>query len=385
MKLRSIETTPNPNCMMLKVDADFGDRSVTIEASDPNLDQVSQVIRDLLALPGVRSVFLARDFITLTRRGGADWEPILEGAGRLLGQAKETGAHGTGGVEGTSEEVNRVDIAVLEFRCLPSQVRATSSRDQARVALPERFTQELTRVLDAVNANYLQERSWRVVAPRFGDPAQIAQMVADELDSSIPDDLLARLGAAAMAERTPERAVPERRSQEELLGDLVDPDWKLRLAAIQVVRVDDDSFPLIVAALADPKTAVRRWAAAALGSSGRSEAVAPLCEVVVSEASVIVRRAAGDSLSDLGDPAAIPAMCQALSDTSHLLRWRAARYLNEQGDESALQALDAAIAAEVDFGVRLEMSTARERIHSGGESQVPMWLRLARGTEQGES
>lgn len=385
MKLRSIQTTPNPNCMMLKVDADFGDRSVTIAASDPNLDHVSQEVRGLLALPGVISVFLAWDFITLTRRGGADWKPILEGAGQLLGEAEESSTQGSSEAEGTSVELNRVDIAVLEFRCLPSQVRTTSADEQSRVALPDRFTEELAKVLNAVNANYLRERTWRVLEPRFGDPAEIAQMVADELDSSIPDDLLARLGAAAIAEPAPKRAVPKPRTQEELINDLADPDWKRRLAAIQVIKVDDDSFPLIVKALTDHKTTVRRWAAAALGTSGSSDAVAALCEVVVSDASVIVRRAAGDSLSDLGDPTAIPAMRQALSDTSHLIRWRAARYLNEQGDDSAIQALDKAIEVEVDFGVRLEMNTARERIQSGGESQVPMWLRLARGAKQGQS
>jgi HEAT repeat protein len=169
------------------------------------------------------------------------------------------------------------------------------------------------------------------------------------------------------------------------LADLSSPDGRLRLSAIQVIKVDDASFPMISGAMADDKASVRRWAAAVLGSSGRSEAVEPLCTAVVSDPSVIVRRAAGDSLSDLGFPEAIPAMCQALSDASHLVRWRAARYLNEMGDESALEALDAAIATESDFGIRLEMNTAKERIQSGGESQVPMWLRLARGAKQKES
>jgi HEAT repeat protein len=110
--------------------------------------------------------------------------------------------------------------------------------------------------------------------------------------------------------------------------------------------------------------------------------VSSLSSVVVSDASVVVRRTAGDALSDLGNPAAISAMCQSLSDTSHLVRWRAARYLNEQGDDSAIAPLDAAIAAESDFGVRLEMTTARERIQSGGESQMPMWLRLSGGVRK---
>jgi hypothetical protein len=381
MKLRSIETTPNPNCMMLKVDADFGDRSVTIVASDPNLDQAPQVARELLGISGVRSVFLSRDFITLTRRGGADWKPILEGAGQLLGEGGDTSAPGTGASERPSEDLDQVEIAVLEFRGLPSQVRTTSAEGQARVALPDRFGEALVRVLDAVKANYLSERGWRVLEPRFGDPAEIASMVADELDSRISDPLLALLEDAARAGSSDGAVVPERRSPDELLADLSSPDWRLRLSAIQVLKVDDASFPMIAGAMADDKPAVRRWAAAALGSSGRPDAVESLCGAVVSDPSVIVRRTAGDALSDLGDAAAVPAMCQALSDASHLVRWRAARYLNEKGDDSALEPLDAAIAAESDFGVRLEMSTASERIRSGGASQVPMWLRLARGAK----
>jgi hypothetical protein len=378
MKLRSIETTPNPNCMMLKVDESFGDTSVTITTDDPNLDQAPPVVQGLLAIPGVRSVFLARDFITLTRRGGADWGEILAGAGRLLGAADPSTKKEA---VGAKADVDTVELAVLEFRCLPSQVRATSSSSQARVALPDRFTQELARVLDAVSANYLRERSWRALEPRFGDPAEIAQMVADELDSAIPDPLLKRLGAAAIAERAPERVVPQQRTPKDLLKDLESTDWKLRLAAIQVIKIDESCFPAVISALSDPKPSVRRWAAASLGSSGRSEAVASLAQVVVADRSVIVRRAAGDSLSDLANPGAIEAMCQALVDASHLVRWRAARYLNEQGDDTALPALETAIAAEADFGVRLEMTTALERIQSGGESLVPMWLRLARGSK----
>jgi hypothetical protein len=377
MKLCSIETTPNPNCMILRVDENFGDRSVTIEASDPNLEGAPQVARDLLGLSGVRSVFLARDFITLTRSGGADWKPILEGAGRLLGEGE-----GTRAPDRVSVELDRVEIAVLEFRGLPSQIRATSATMQAREALPDRFGKALERVLDSVEANYLRERSWRAQEPRLGDAAEIAQMVAEELDSRISDAMLTRLEDAAMTGPSQQAVVPEQRSPQDLLGDLSSPDWRLRLSAIQVIKVDDASFPVIAGTMADEKTSVRRWAAAVLGSSGRKAAVEPLCAAVVSDRSVIVRRAAGDSLSDLGFPEAIPAMCQALSDASHLVRWRAARYLNEMGDETALEALGAAIETESDFGIRLEMNTAKERIQSGGESQVPMWLRLARGAKQ---
>jgi len=61
--------------------------------------------------------------------------------------------------------------------------------------------------------------------------------------------------------------------------------------------------------------AIRRWAAAILGGSGMPEAIEPLCKVL-SDASAIVRRTAGDALSDLGDARASGTMCQALEDRS---------------------------------------------------------------------
>lgn len=80
---------------------------------------------------------------------------------------------------------------------------------------------------------------------------------------------------------------------------------------------------------------MRRWATVILGASGVPEAVEPLCRSLHSDSSVVVRRTAGDALSDLGDTHAIATMCQALGDRSKLVRWRAARFLNEIGDETA--------------------------------------------------
>ena len=383
MHLRSIETTPNPNCMMLKVDGSFGDRSITIESGSANHDQAPEVARIILAIDGVRSVFLARDFITVTRRGGADWRPILAEATRLLGKPGETlDAADSEAAEAAPATLAPVEIAVLEFRKLPSQVRVSSSEEQLRVALPQRFSDALVQVLSAIQVNYLAERCWRVLEPRYGEPSDVAQMVADELDSALSDDDLSRLAHAAIAGRAPAAAAKNPPTQAELIAALSDPDWRQRLAAIQVIKVDEDSFPVLLAALSDPKSAVRRWAAAALGGSGRAAAVAPLCAAVAGDRSVIVRRTAGDSLSDLGTPEAVATMCDALSDRSHLVRWRAARYLNEQGDHTATAALERASETEPDFGVCMEMNAALERIRDGGASQVPMWLRLSRGAGQ---
>ena len=383
MYLKSIETTPNPNCMMLKVDGSFGKRSITIEHGSANLAQAPEVARVVLGIEGVRSVFLARDFITVTRRGGADWKPILAQASRLLakpGEAQE--AEDPEAAETAPATLAPVEIAVLEFRNLPSQVRVSSAEEQIRVALPQRFEDALSEVLGALKANYLAERRWRSFEPRYGEPSDVAQMVADELDSAFSADDLARLAQAALAGGAPEATAQEPPTQAELIAALSDSNWRQRLAAIQVIKVDDESFPVLLNALSDPKAAVRRWAAAALGSSDREAAVAPLCAAVAGDRSVIVRRTAGDSLSDLGTAGAVATMCDALSDRSQLVRWRAARYLNEQGDDTAVEALKQASETEPDFGVCMEMNAALERIQGGGASQVPMWLRLSRAAGQ---
>ena len=135
----------------------------------------------------------------------------------------------------------------------------------------------------------------------------------------------------------------------------------------------------MVAVLNDERSAIRRWAAAILGGSGMPEAVAPLCKVVLGDSSALVRRTAGDALSDIGDARASGTMCQALEDRSKLVRWRAARFLNEVGDQTALEPLQRAEQHESEFDVRVEMLAASDRIQGGGKAQMPMWMRIAKG------
>ncbi|MGD1851150.1 MAG: NifU N-terminal domain-containing protein [Cyanophyceae cyanobacterium] len=88
MKLRSIETTPSPNCMKLNLDAPVSAKSITLtqkrgemaKSAAPNPD-APVFAQGLMAIAGVKSVFIMGDFITLTRRGNVDWQPILTAAG----------------------------------------------------------------------------------------------------------------------------------------------------------------------------------------------------------------------------------------------------------------------------------------------------------------
>ncbi|MBE9169245.1 virulence factor [Pleurocapsales cyanobacterium LEGE 06147] len=384
MKLSSLETTPNPNCMKLNLDKQVVEKPLSLQRGQ-QLARVPDKVKQLLEIEGVREAFLASNFITLTRHGNADWQPILSQAARLLGvadnAASDLTSHSLAGDKTseatTSKSLGEVEIAVLVFRGIPSQVRVLGASEQARVNLGDRFEQVLQRVLQATGANYVQERHWEPYSPRHGNPKEIAKMVADEVASLIDDEELARLEQAALAGSQSPVPTSEKASQEDLLALLESSDWKVRLKAIQKLKINTGTFPTLVKALDDSQAAIRRWAAALLGASEMPEAVKPLSRVVLNDSSSVVRRTAGDALSDLGNEQAIPTMCRALQDRSKLVRWRAARFLNEMGDKTALAALQIAGERESEFDVRLEIEAAVERITGGGERQLPMWMRLS--------
>lgn len=384
MKLSSLETTPNPNCMKLNLDEQIVEKPLSLQQGQTK-ENVPDAVKQLLDIEGIREAFVTPYFITLTRQGNADWEPILSKAARLLGVAENANTgllaksenSNTTPSAGTSLNLGEVEIAVLVFRGIPGQVRVVGASEQARVNLPDRFNQALQRALLATGANYVEERQWEPYPTRHGKPEEVAKMVADEVASLIDEEELARLEKVASTGSQAPTPTDDKAKQEDLLAFLSNSDWKVRLKAIQKLEINADTFPALVKALDDEKAAIRRWAAALLGASETPEAVEPLSQVVLNDSSVVVRRTAGDALSDLGNVQAIPTMCQALEDSSKLVRWRAARFLNEMGDETAVEALQRASKRESELDVRLEIEAAFERIKGGGERQLPMWMRLS--------
>ncbi|MEM9808084.1 MAG: virulence factor, partial [Cyanobacteria bacterium P01_D01_bin.56] len=360
MKLRSIETTPSPNCMKLNLDAPVSTTAITLNQgrgekvkNDRTNPKAPAFAQKLVAIAGVKSVFIMDDFITLTRRGNVDWQPILTAAGNLIGLSDAadpslvqnitaSGQDNASAKASTSSTQNfgQVEVAVQMFREIPVQVRATSgSGEQARVTLPERFAQALQRSIVATGADYVAERRWAPYQPQFGNLAEIAQQVADELVALISEQDLAQLEQRSIDTSQTNGAQAPAPSQQKLLAELQQSNWKRRLKAVQQIEVDDNTFATIIALLKDDKVAIRRWAAALLGSSECVEAVQPLHEVLQTDKSAIVRRTAGDALSDLGDLRAGEAMIAALQDTSSLVRWRASRFLTELGDKTAVAPL----------------------------------------------
>lgn len=78
-----IEPTPNPNAVKFTTNRTLAEgRAQTY--TDAAQAFASPLARALLAVPGVTSVFLLRDFVTVTRASDADWEPILPGVEDVL-------------------------------------------------------------------------------------------------------------------------------------------------------------------------------------------------------------------------------------------------------------------------------------------------------------
>lgn len=397
MKLCSIETTPSPNCMKLNLDEQIGSKPLTLKKDGEFID-APEVFQKLLALEGIQSVFIMSDFITLTRKGNIDWQPILSEAGSLLGLAEESDSsisnsllhsqtsspgNESSAAQSQTQNFGQVEVAIQNFRGIPVQVRVISGEgEQARVALPERFNLALQRAIESTHADYVAERLWSPYQPQFGLPNEIAQQVAEEIDILIDEHELTQIEKSAIDQAEDKESPLSEQSQQVLLSELSETDWKRRLKAIQQIEVDSQTFSAVAVVLKDERNAIRRWAAALLGASETPEALAPLCEVLLSDRSPIVRRTAGDALSDLGDPKATETMIKALQDSSSLVRWRAGRFLNELGDASAVGPLKQASESESEFDVRVELMAAIERIQSGRELQLPMWMRISQGKEK---
>ena len=385
MRLLSIETTPSPNCIKLNLDETISHKALTLDKGSDAPD-TPEVVQQLLTIEGVKSVFVVKDFITLIRQGSSDWQPILAASAKAIGIADNADAKLLTQVaepmqpvsKATSSNLGMLEVAVQMFRGIPVQVKATAADgQQARVSLPDRFSQALQQTISETGADYVLERRWEPYQAPAGEPEQVAQLVANEIDSLFDAEELAQIEAAAISLVV---AAPDDAAQT-LTAELSHSDWKKRLKALQKLDVTTDNFAAIVALLNDEKSVIRRWTAALLGASTLEIAVAPLCRVVQHDPSAMVRRIAGDALSDIGDASAMATMAEALRDESKLVRWRAARFMTELGDQTVVEPLRRAVAQESEFDVRVEMATALERIEGGGDTQLPMWMRLTQGME----
>ena len=68
-------------------------------------------------------------------------------------------------------------------------------------------------------------------------------------------------------------------------------------------------------------------------------------------------------------------MSKGLQDKSRIVRWRAAMFMYEVGDERVLPALKAA-ENDPEFEVQLQIKMAIERIEGGEEAKGSVWKQM---------
>ncbi|WP_405157950.1 virulence factor [Paenibacillus sp. FSL H8-0283] len=373
MNIVSIEPTPSPNTMMLHLDERLEDgirKTYTLD----NERSAPAFIRQMLHIPGVKSVFHTTDFVALDRKGNADWSVILGEVQNRLGQ------HGIDldwieSEDGSGEHFGEAQVFVQFFRGVPMQIRVKAGVKEERISLSDRFVKAVTEV---ASATMIKERKLSDYGVRYGELPDIAREVEQELEAAYPPERLEQVIKQAIEHGTKSEEFVERRREldgAELEEALQNEDWNVRYAAFDSMEPTAERLPLVAHALHDNKMQIRRLAVVYLGDIRTPEAMELLYEAL-QDSSPAVRRTAGDTLSDIGDPAATPAMTATLSDKSKLVRWRAARFLYEVGTEEAEQALRVA-ADDPEFEVSLQAKMALERIESGEQAAGTVWQQMA--------
>ena len=370
MRLLSIEPTPNPNSMKLNLDEALP-RGIALTYRPEGRDHYPPLIQELLAIPGVQSLYHAADFLAVQRVPSAPWEGLLARAREVLGGAAAPLAAAGGRALG--ERWGEVRIAIQQFRRLPMLVKVSNDLEELRVPLPARFGEALQRAAPA-SPNMLLERRWIPQQPRYGEVAEVGAAVAAELDAAFPPARLEALVQQAFQAGAEAPEVRARPAPEALARLLEEADWRRRYAALEAAGSDPACFAQLVRAMGDEHISVRRLATVLVGLVGGPEALEPLCRAL-RDAAPAVRRSAGDALNDLADPAALPAMEAALADPNKLVRWRAARFLFENGDRPNLPAL-ARAQDDPEFEVQMQVRQAMERIEGGQAAQGPVWMRM---------
>ncbi|HEY2586952.1 MAG TPA: NifU N-terminal domain-containing protein [Tepidisphaeraceae bacterium] len=83
-EVAEIQSTPNPNALKFVLDRAIAEQPVSF--FDPEAAREHPLASKLFALPGVASLLLLGDFVTVNKRPDADWAPIKRGVRTVLAQ-----------------------------------------------------------------------------------------------------------------------------------------------------------------------------------------------------------------------------------------------------------------------------------------------------------
>ncbi|WP_175639578.1 conserved virulence factor C family protein [Metabacillus schmidteae] len=368
MKIKSIEPTPSPNTMKVLLTEELPSGKSNNYKKDSAAD-APQIIKDILAIEGVKGVYHVADFLAVERNAKYDWKDLLAQVRQAFGENVE---EGTAGNENNEEAFGEVKVFIQMFNQIPMQVKLTDGMTEQRFGLPDRF-KEAVFTAQQSNENVVLDRQWKEHGVRYGDLVDVGKEVVDEINAAYSNERLNNL-LKALSENKEKAKIQPRNSYKVTTEMLDSDDWTERFAHLDQMDPTEEDIPVLEKALNDEKTSIRRLATVYLGMIEKPD-VLPLLYKALKDKSVTVRRTAGDCLSDIGDPAAIEEMMNALKDKNKLVRWRAAMFLYEVGDEKALPALKEA-EQDPEFEVSMQIKMAIERIEGGEEAKGSVWKQM---------
>lgn len=375
MKIKAIEPTPSPHTMKIILNEELP-KGARTNYREEMRNEAPKEIRAILEIEGVKGVYHVADFLAVERYPKADWKQILPLVRISLGEEATEKEN----FIGPDEHYGEVQVFLQMFKGIPMQIKLTDGQTEKRVALPEEFVRAITKAqLPEDNIVFL--RKWVDHGVRYGDFDEIGQTILDEVVASYPSERLAALVESA---KQPERSVVQKKYRKLKRQDLDHPDWKRRYQLLEQMEEPTlADLPVLEKALHDEKPSIRRLAVVYLGMI-KDKKVLPYIYQGLRDKTVTVRRTAGDCLSDLGFPEAQGEMIHALKDKSKIVRWRAAMFLYETGDEKALPALKEA-ENDPEFEVALQIKMAIERIEGGENARGSVWKQMTEARKQPNS
>ncbi len=374
MQITSVETTPNPNSMKLNTDQHFTTGTYNLS----NCEVCPPLIKPLLIIEGVESLFVSSQFITVNRKPQADWEIVLADVAKIIDNPQMVTQRSEGNTTLKNTTLGEVRVLVQTFRSIPMQVKVTDGQTEKRLSLSPRFLKAARELQAHFGAAFIQERQWIDQGIRYGELDIVAQEVLEEIEGVQSEAVLEKIKNDILG--TSPSINLKQSVKQETQADIKSQNWHERLRALEQLEAPEQSIDLLVSLLLeDPQPQIRRWVAARLGTlelavKDREKVVSTLCQAL-NDSSVGVRRTAGDSLSDIGDPSAEAAVCEALKDKNKLVRWRAARFLAEAGTPDALTALESALD-EPEYEVLLEIKAAITHIQNNSKQAGPVWKQM---------
>jgi HEAT repeat protein len=433
-----IVSTPNPLSFKIMINqVIYSGKGETFQFA--NQEGCPEVVRSILGLDGVESLYTMPDWVCVNKLPGDSysWNDILPRCVLLLGGAIEgsEALYALDRFNMSNEKTlllesascvsdNQISVAIkLQIsNLIPIQIEASDGLTMKRQALSQRFSAIMEEFINKQTGGkmaFFEGRSWVPQGTLYADTLDEALAAAvDDIEAIYSDERLQSLVGRAVLTTQDQISRP---NQDMIMPGHLSKLQSLRnssaLGSVEELcnlasdksNEDSTALAILIGFVVDGLGSIpaRRMAIAYLGScSGdhfitfRNEILNCLSVAFVQEKASGMRRTAGDSLSDFGDRRCVPlAAKQLLTDSSKLVRWRAARILGELGGQErvnessndveenegektvdvATSALQAAILVDLQsFEVVFECTNSLSLLQNGGGgNSIPVWQKIA--------